>query len=444
MPELDTPELTLVRVDKEALNEYATARTAAGASVDRHLKANLSQLLGFDQVGNDRKKRWEASDGTRGTFYNMADVSWFYHADIQEAIPLFGTAAAKHRQLKLQHGITDGVDVFKQVVEGKRSSREGWFCGQPPPALATLPDGASIIGLAAARNHGAAGTVLPDAPPVAINAPAVTAPVTAPVAVVVPAAALAAAAAIPIAIPIGHLPRATAVPALSEGSMVSAEEALTAVMEAAKLTSQAYDAVRHYEYAGIDASQPEMLYTKTFTCAASCCRDRSSISLDSRACPFLAFTGRWQQQTVHAMHGVTRVAAEKRVAASEFAKRMKVDHLYAVFGSYKELGDRPYWLLWCIQLPYQAPKAPNNLKAQDGSTIRGGTWIFDAYFFESTSADQQRRSYKLLDGEKVHVTVESLIQEADLEFDRDGMHDRILGDSSHLKIMRHNFSNVVT
>jgi hypothetical protein len=199
-----------------------------------------------------------------------------------------------------------------------------------------------------------------------------------------------------------------------------------------------------YEYAGIDASQPEMLYTKTFTCAARCCRDRSSISLDSRACPFLAFTGRWQQQTVHAMHGVTRVAAEKRVAASEFAKRMKVDHLYAVFGGYKELGDRPYWLLWCIQLPYQAPKAPNNLKAQDGSTIRGGTWIFDAYFFKSTSADQQRRSYKLLDGEKVHVTVESLIQEADLEFDRDGMHDRILGDLSHLKIMRHNFSNVVT
>ncbi|KOO20871.1 hypothetical protein Ctob_003941 [Chrysochromulina tobinii] len=47
MPELVTPELTLVRVaDKEVLNEYATARTAAGASVDRHLKANLSQLLG--------------------------------------------------------------------------------------------------------------------------------------------------------------------------------------------------------------------------------------------------------------------------------------------------------------------------------------------------------------------------------------------------------------
>ena len=33
MPELVTPELTLVRVaDKEALDKYATARTAAGAN----------------------------------------------------------------------------------------------------------------------------------------------------------------------------------------------------------------------------------------------------------------------------------------------------------------------------------------------------------------------------------------------------------------------------
>ena len=33
MPELVTPELTLVRIaDKEALDKYATARTAAGAN----------------------------------------------------------------------------------------------------------------------------------------------------------------------------------------------------------------------------------------------------------------------------------------------------------------------------------------------------------------------------------------------------------------------------
>ena len=64
--------------------------------------------------------------------------------------------------------------------------------------------------------------------------------------------------------------------------------------------------------------------------------------------------------------------------------------------------------------------------------------------------DQQRRSYSLLKsdpvraGELTHVPVGSLIQETDLEFDRAGMHDRIFGDASHLKVMRWNFSNVVT
>ena len=42
-----------------------------------------------------------------------------------------------------------------------------------------------------------------------------------------------------------------------------------------------------------------------------------------------------------------------------------------------------------------------------------------------TYLNQQRRSYKLLDSEVVHVTYEILIQESELEFDRDGMHDRI-------------------
>jgi len=45
MPELVTPELTLVRVaDKEALDKYATARTASGARVNYQLKGILSQL----------------------------------------------------------------------------------------------------------------------------------------------------------------------------------------------------------------------------------------------------------------------------------------------------------------------------------------------------------------------------------------------------------------
>ena len=195
-----------------------------------------------------------------------------------------------------------------------------------------------------------------------------------------------------------------------------------------------------------------VLWTKTFSCFCLTCREPSSICLDYRACPFLECTGRWQQQTVHATIGVTRAVAAKRVDARDFARLMKAEHLYAAFGSFFELGGRPYWLIWSKSLPYQAPKAPNNLKSDDGATIRGGTWIIDAYWCESTSGNQERRSYKLKNQKKVdgvlqdlplsHVPIGSLVQEPDLEFDREGMHDRILGDAAHLNIMRHNFSNV--
>ena len=63
MPALVTPELTVYDIaDKEALNSYAKARTAAGSRVNFALKANLEQLLEFDKVGTDRSKRWEAAD----------------------------------------------------------------------------------------------------------------------------------------------------------------------------------------------------------------------------------------------------------------------------------------------------------------------------------------------------------------------------------------------
>ena len=141
------------------------------------------------------------------------------------------------------------------------------------------------------------------------------------------------------------------------------------------------------------------------------------------------------------MHGVARVAAEKAVSTRDFAMRMQSEHLYAVYGGYKEKGNRPYWLVWCIKAPYEAPKG---LKANDDSTIRKGIWIFDAYFFASTSEDQERRSYKLLSGldQVVHLLVKSVVQEPDLEFEREGSHDRILGDAAHLSLMRHNYSNV--
>ena len=116
-----------------------------------------------------------------------------------------------------------------------------------------------------------------------------------------------------------------------------------------------------YEYAGIDAQRPELLYTKTFTCACAVCRERSSISLDFRRCPFAAFTGRWQQQTVHSVQGIARVAAERRLDARVFATSMQAEHLYAVFGSFAERGGRPYWLLWCKRAPYQAPSLLTSL-----------------------------------------------------------------------------------
>ena len=150
---------------------------------------------------------------------------------------------------------------------------------------------------------------------------------------------------------------------------------------------------------------------------------------------------------MHAFQGAAVKAAEKRKDTGIFALMTQAEHLYAVFGSHRERGGRPYWLLWCVKPGYKAPKG---LKDGEGNTIRQGTWIIDAYWFTCTSDNQERRSYSLLKsdpvraGELTHVPVGSLIQETDLEFDRAGMHDRIFGDASHLKVMRWNFSNVVT
>ena len=160
-----TPEQTVERIaDKHALGVYAKARSDAGSRVDDQLKADLAQLLALDLFGSERSKRWEAIDGTCGKFYNLADVSWFYHAEVAVAVPLFGRAADKHRQLKQQHGITDGIDVFKKVMAGERPSREGWWSGTPPSALATLPKGSKITGLArpTAKPCVAASIMLPD------------------------------------------------------------------------------------------------------------------------------------------------------------------------------------------------------------------------------------------------------------------------------------------
>ena len=76
----------------------------------------------------------------------------------------------------------------------------------------------------------------------------------------------------------------------------------------------------------------------------------------------------------------------------------------------------------------------NSLKGL-GSSRHKGQW------YESTSDEQQRRSYEL-SNERVLVPVDVLVQEAGLEFKRAGLHERILTDVSHVAIMSWNFSNV--
>jgi len=188
-----------------------------------------------------------------------------------------------------------------------------------------------------------------------------------------------------------------------------------------------------YEFAGIDAEWPEPLYRKRFTCACSQCREATSIDMVSYGCPFEEYTGRWRQETVYA------VAAHKRMTTRELVTRVQAQELYAVYGSYYERGGQPYWLLWCRKTPY---KTTRGLKYPDGSTVRIGTWIIKAYWFAATS--ESRRSYKLLDDQEVCVKVDSLVQETELRFDPKAMHDWILSEASHLDLMRHNYSNVLS
>ena len=53
-----------------------------------------------------------------------------------------------------------------------------------------------------------------------------------------------------------------------------------------------------------------------------------------------------------------------------------------------------------------------------GKTIRKGTLVVTAEWYQSTSDTQDRKSYRLLEGEKVTVPVASLVQEHGLEWAR--------------------------
>ena len=139
MPTLVTPEGRVQRIDNKAqLDEFADDRPDIGYK----LKGNISQLLGFDIIGADRSGRHEASG-----YFCVQDTftTWMYHDGVAFAIPLFGSAPQRFKQLKERASIQFSLPTFKRLVSdpGKRSE-DGWWCGSPPAAVvAGLPDGAS-------------------------------------------------------------------------------------------------------------------------------------------------------------------------------------------------------------------------------------------------------------------------------------------------------------
>ena len=78
-----------------------------------------------------------------------------------------------------------------------------------------------------------------------------------------------------------------------------------------------------------------------------------------------------------------------------------------------------------------------------GATIKTGTLVIEAQWFLSTSDEQGRKSYKLLDG-IVHVPVASMVWETGLGWMREGRGsgEYILEPESHLALMSHNYNDV--
>ena len=199
-----------------------------------------------------------------------------------------------------------------------------------------------------------------------------------------------------------------------------------------------------YEFAGTDAKQPDLLYTRVLSCVCTACRNETSVHTEYKGCKYLTTCGKWRQRTTTTKEGITKKKNTKTLGAEAFAKEHlsksaleRTDALFAAYSSYAERGGRPYWLLKVLKPAYKS----RGKKKQDGVTFKAGTWFIEGQWYESTSDEQQRRSYEL-SNERVLVPVDVLVQEAGLEFKRAGLHERILTDVSHVAIMSWNFSNV--
>jgi hypothetical protein len=194
-----------------------------------------------------------------------------------------------------------------------------------------------------------------------------------------------------------------------------------------------------YEFVGTSASDDTLLYLRTYTCACLTCRSPSAVSTELSNCPNMGTVGKWRQAFACAAAGVVKQVAAKRGDAIAFAKAAKVEQLYASYGAHSERGARPYWLLKLKKAAYQLPK---KAAVDGGTTLRKDSWVIDAQWYFSTSDEQNRKSYKLLEP-VVQIPVGALIQEDGLEWTRETAHEPILKPSSHDLLMLHNYSNIL-
>ena len=195
-----------------------------------------------------------------------------------------------------------------------------------------------------------------------------------------------------------------------------------------------------YEFAGMHADKPELLYTRTYSCACAACREPSSVALGFSRCPFMGTVGRWRQQTIYS---TVNVAAQRKVmleGIKEFQAKIQPDKLYAAYASYREeLGGRPYWLL----LTKSKALTGQTIKVPGGTTIAKNQYYVEAQWYRASYDSKSCKKYKLLDG-IVHVPVSALVQEHELEWEHEGRTggENTLKEACHAALMQHNYSNV--
>jgi hypothetical protein len=157
---------------------------------------------------------------------------------------------------------------------------------------------------------------------------------------------------------------------------------------------------------------------------------------------------------VNAIANVPLQQQQKRLDTTAFRLQMEAvpvladGVLYALYGDPDQLekGGHPYWLVSVRRNPYQAPQG---LRDVQGKTINKGNWIVDALWYECTSEDPNHKAYHMLPGDVIHVRLSSFVTEVGLEWvhyspGRQGTRATgIFSDASHLRVMRHNFSNVI-